>query len=321
MPNPLQEQKDLLSGNCAVLLNKQILELTGEERLTWLNDMLSQKLDELKPGQSVEALWLDAQGHILRDFHIVDDGSSTFLITFDAGFAEFLTAFSRMVFRAKVVIKHRSDLKVVACFNEPLGELYWQDPWPETTSGGWRYGKVSDQPWNYFESLLGDVSSIPLASELALTALRIAAFRPQGPNELDQRSLPHEFDWLATAVHLSKGCYRGQETVAKIHNLGAPPRKLVFLHIDGSGHLLPEAGDEIIFEDVMGVITSVATHYEMGPIALGLIKRNSKAETVSVKLSSGEMISAAVEEIVPSDAGGVVDLGDFRTKRKPDSSQ
>ncbi|NBQ93012.1 MAG: folate-binding protein, partial [Micrococcales bacterium] len=96
---------------------------------------------------------------------------------------------------------------------------------------------------------------------------------------------------------------------------GAPPRRLVFLHLDGSGHLVPELGDEVIAEDGIGKITSVGSHYEMGPIALAVIKRNSSMEQVSVKLSSGAMVSAAVEEIVPSNAGGVVDLGDFRKKR------
>jgi folate-binding Fe-S cluster repair protein YgfZ len=122
-------------------------------------------------------------------------------------------------------------------------------------------------------------------------------------------------DWLTTAVHLNKGCYRGQETVAKVHNLGAPPRKLVFLHLDGSGHLLPQPGAEISSGEVIGKITSVASHFQAGPIALGLVKRNFKGGTVEVKLEDGSLVSATLEEIVPSDAGGVVDLGEFRKPR------
>ncbi len=318
MPNPNQEQKDLLAGLSYVSLDKKVLEISGTDRLTWLNDMLSQKLDDLKPGQSVEALWLDAQGRVLRDFHILDDGDKTYLITFTEGFEAFLNSISRMIFRAQVTLKDRTDLQVVATFVSPIegSELSWQDPWPATTPGGWRYGVLEGVDWNYFESTITSLpTGLTPASTMALDALRVAAKRPAGPNEIDERSIPHEYDWLATAVHLDKGCYRGQETVAKVHNLGAPPRRLVFLHLDGSGHLVPELGDEVIAEDGIGKITSVGSHYEMGPIALAVIKRNSSMEQVSVKLSSGAMVSAAVEEIVPSNAGGVVDLGDFRKKR------
>ena len=318
MPNPNQEQKDLLAGLSYVALDKQVLEASGPDRLTWLNDMLSQKLDDLAPGQSVEALWLDPQGRVLRDFHIVDDGEKTYLITFTEGFEGFQSSIARMIFRAQVELKHRTDLQVVASFKSSIegAQISWQDPWPEVSPGGWRYGVLQGIDWQYRESL---VSSLPTgltaASGIALDALRVAARRPAGPNEIDERSIPHEYDWLATAVHLDKGCYRGQETVAKVHNLGAPPRRMVFLHLDGSGHLLPDIGDEVFAEDVIGKITSVGSHYEMGPIALAVIKRNSSVGQVSVKLSSGELIAATVEEIVPSDAGGVVDLGDFRKKR------
>lgn len=318
MPNPNQEQKDLLTGSALVVLDKQVLEIAGTDRLSWLNDMLSQKLDDLQPGQSVEALWLDAQGRVLRDFHISDDGQKTYLITFSQGFEEFQNSIARMIFRAQVVLQHRTDLLAVGSFNQPVSgaELSWKDPWPEVAPGGWRYGVLPEVDWSYFESLVtalpAEQSSVPQA---ALEALRVAARRPAGPNEIDERSIPHEYDWLATAVHLDKGCYRGQETVAKVHNLGAPPRRMVFLHLDGSGHLPPEIGDEVIAEETIGKITSVGNNFEMGPIALAVIKRNSVLKNVSVKLSSGTLIAATVEEIVPSDAGGVVDLGDFRKKR------
>ena len=81
-----------------------------------------------------------------------------------------------------------------------------------------------------------------LAGTWALEALRVEAWRPRLGLETDHRTIPHEVDWLRTAVHLAKGCYRGQETVARVHNLGRPPRRLVMLHLDGCGHSLPGAG-------------------------------------------------------------------------------
>lgn len=316
MVNPIQDQRDLLAGKSYVVLDKKVLAATGEDRLSWLNDIFSQKIIDLAPGVSQEALWLDAQGHILRDVHLIDDGEKTYLISFSNGFEDFVSSLTRMIFRAKVQLEVMPELLVLGTFKQPLATpLTWHDPWPNMADGGYRYGAISSSPWQYFESLVRQKPTNLIQVDLAtLTPLRIAAQRPTGPDEIDEKSLPHEYDWLATAVHLDKGCYRGQETVAKIHNLGAPPRKLVFLHLDGSGHLLPEVGASIVAEDVIGRVTSVANHFEMGPIALGIVKRSANAEQVLVRTAT-EDIAATLTEIVPSSAGGVVDLGEFRPKR------
>jgi folate-binding protein YgfZ len=327
--NPLVEQKEFIAGLSAVLLEeKSVLVVDGVDRLSWLNDLFSQSLLDLKPGVSVEALWLDAQGRIVRDFHIVDDGEKSWLITYSKDIDTLVLQLQRMVFRAKVSIEDLSEeYSVVATWNKDVSKagVIWQDPWPETTSGGWRYGLKPTEPWAYRESLVPISSVDDLWKEfkhcgtMALDALRVAAMRPSGPNEIDEKALPHEFDWLATAVHLSKGCYRGQEAVAKVHNLGHPPRRLVFLHLDGSAHALPDLGDEIFgLEDVaIGKVTSVGQHYEMGPIALGLVKRNTSLdiELKVVNTATGEELSATQEVIVPVDAGSVVDVSGLRGKK------
>jgi len=328
--NPLVEQREFLAGKSLIELEKSILKISGADRLTWLNDLFSQKLDDLVPGVSVEALWLDPQGHIVRDFHLIDDSESTWLITYTSGFDQLLTQLTRMVFRAKVVIEDVTDqYKVLASWDLsiPAAIQTWSDPWPETTNGGYRYGNQPEGSWKYRENIVpvDEVLSIwntfTKAGTMALDALRVEAHRPAGPNEIDEKALPHEFDWLATAVHLNKGCYRGQEAVAKVHNLGHPPRRLVFLHLDGSGHALPDLGDEVYLGDaVVGKITTVGQHYEMGPIALAVIKRNTAVDeilTVSCA-ASGEKLSAHQEVIVPASAGAVIDLGEFRAKRGKD---
>ena len=326
--NPLVEQRDYLAGKAAILLDeKAVLTVSGDDRLTWLNDLFSQKLDDLEPNRSVEALWLDPQGHIVRDFHLVDDGEKTWLITYSSGFEELLTQLKRMVFRAKVVIEDVSSKhQVVAVWDKAFSgqSIQWIDPWPETELGGYRYGTQPDQVWHYRESIV-PVEEVPniwnefsKAGTMVIDSLRVEAHRPAGPNEIDEKALPHEFDWLATAVHLNKGCYRGQEAVAKVHNLGHPPRRLVFLHLDGSGHALPDLGDEVFFNgDQVGKVTTVGQHYEMGPIALALVKRNlASTEVLAVHCAaSGEVLSAHQEVIVPATAGAVIDLGEFRAKR------
>lgn len=303
--NPLVEQRGLLAGTSAVALDKAVVTVTGDERLIWLHALLSQNLRSLKPGESAEALLLNPQGHIEAIAHVVDDGSVTSLLV-DTICAETLfNHLNKMKLRTKVEITLASELQVFGTFGEPVAgaSLVWHDPWPNVSPGGHRYAKKTGETWNYFESVAKICELEPAGTE-ALTALRIAAHRPSF-EEIDEKTLPHELDLLATAVHLSKGCYRGQEAVAKVHNLGHPPRRLVLLHLDGSAHILPRAGSAVFFgQDEIGRVTSVATHYEAGAIALAVVKRNLDSSAV-LEIDG---VSANQEEIVPRDAGKTVTI-------------
>jgi folate-binding protein YgfZ len=118
---------------------------------------------------------------------------------------------------------------------------------------------------------------VPLAGVWAFEASRVADRRPRLGRETDHRTLPAEVGWLADAVHLDKGCYRGQETVARVHNLGRPPRKLVLLHLDGiATDELPAVGTSVVTEDgrTVGFVGTAARHYELGPVALAVVKQN-----------------------------------------------
>lgn len=270
--------------------------------------------------------------------HVLDDGTATWLIVERdaAGLAVWL---DRMVFRRKVAVADLSaEFTVIGFFDggcaapvvasltaAPNGvALTWIDPWSHVSLGGWQYAGggrgTSPHPaagWTYHEALLPAGTALPgapagsptQAGTLALDALRIAAWRP-ALADVDETSIPHEFDWLRSAVHLSKGCYRGQETVAKVHNLGHPPRRLVALDLDGSEVILPEHGWSVaLAEDttnVVGHITSAARHFEDGPIALALIKRNVAVDASLVVMASdgtSQPIAANQTVIVPPDAG------------------
>lgn len=147
-------------------------------------------------------------------------------------------------------------------------------------------------------------AEVDVAGLIAAEALRIAAWRPRRANEVDERTLPHEVDWLRSAVHLDKGCYRGQETVAKVHNLGHPPRRLVFLHLDGSDAALPEPGAPISLEGTeVGRVTSAALHHELGPIALAVVKRTLATDATLTIAAGDATVVAAQEVIVPPEAG------------------
>ena len=198
-----------------------------------------------------------------------------------------------------------------AVLGEPLGAesapgeaLAWLDPWPGLVGDTVAYGPVEGHPaagraWRELlvprDGLEAAVGDRPLAGTWAAEALRVAAWRPRLGFETDHRTIPHEVDWLRTAVHLHKGCYRGQETIARVHNLGRPPRRLVFLHLDGSGHVLPDAGSPVLLaEREVGRLTTVARHHEDGPVALAVIKR-SVAEDADLVVDG---ISAAQTVVV-----------------------
>jgi folate-binding protein YgfZ len=139
----------------------------------------------------------------------------------------------------------------------------------------------------------------PPAGILAYEALRVEQHRPRLGFETDHRTIPHELGWIGTAVHLNKGCYRGQETVARVHNLGKPPRRLVFLHLDGSEVHLPAHGDAVRLADEgpdgrkVGFVTTSVRHHELGPVALALVKRTVP---VDARLMAGD--TAAAQEVV-----------------------
>lgn len=304
--NPLVEQRELLAGQSAVALDSKVIKVTGDDRLKWLHALLSQNIVNLQPGDACEALLLDPQGHIEASLHVTDDGTATSLIA-DASTVDLvLDHLTKMKLRTKVTIELRPELQVFASFGKPLvgAEIVWHDPWPGIYPGGHRYATTGGEPWDYYESVV-PVNDLNEAGTIALEAIRIAAHRPSLA-EVDEKTLPHELDWLATGVHLSKGCYRGQEAVAKVYNLGHPPRRLVLLHLDGSGHLLPEVGAKVMFNETeVGRVTSTATHYEAGAIALAVIKRTVPEDAL---LEVEGNISAAQQVIVPMTAGKAVTI-------------
>jgi folate-binding protein YgfZ len=270
--NPFTQQRDLQGGSAIVAFpDRGVVELSGSDRLSYLDSLVSQDVAALEPRISAEALLLDPQGHIERAMRIVDDGHSTWLLV-DAAQAPPLAAFlDRMTFSKDAAARDASsDFVTVGFFTGGSAEallgpmtavpnghpLVWRDPWRSVANGGWQYADAQGHPagqWNYAEALvelsrIGELDELARASVDAWDALRIAAWRPSMATEVDANALPHEVDWLRSAVHLSKGCYRGQETVAKVHNLGHPPRRLVMLHLDGTTNELPLAGAVITLD-------------------------------------------------------------------------
>ena len=315
--DPVREQRLLEAGEAVVdLSNRGVITVAGPDRLSWLNSLTTQALLDAPAGAAREALILSPHGHVEHDLHLVDDGKVVWL-TVEPGTTDVVREWlEKMRFLLRVEVADVSTAwAVLGAGGELAARLHaaagsdappvWLDPWPSLGPTSPSYAAVDEAAHpgrgrSFAEVLVPRdrvaeiVSGVPLAGTWAAEAQRVAAWRPRLGFETDHRTIPHEVDWLRTAVHLSKGCYRGQETVARVHNLGRPPRRLVLLHLDGSEHELPAHGDAVVHgERQVGFVTTAARHHELGPIALALVKRSTPADA---QLWAGSV--AAAQELV-----------------------
>ncbi|MER7078201.1 hypothetical protein SAMN02982929_05384 [Saccharopolyspora kobensis] len=337
--DPFAEQRS--ASRSAVLVDRshrQVLAVPGEERLSWLHLVLSQHLTELPEGQGTEALILDSHGRVDCHLLVAHHEGVVYLDT-DAGaqassalptmgvegrqpVAEYLEA---MRFWSKVEPRDATaEFAVLTAIGPDAGGILAQftavpsKPYQvEALPGG---GFARNVPYRSLptidlvvprESLvewwtkLTDAGIRP-SGTLAFEALRVEALRPRVGLDTDDRAIPHELGWVHVAAHVAKGCYRGQETVAKVHNVGKPPRRMVLLHLDGSAEVQPETGDPVWHGDrKVGRIGSVVQHHELGPVALALLKRSTP---VDAELVAGDpedrAVAAAVDpDSVPPDSG------------------
>ncbi|WP_327679755.1 CAF17-like 4Fe-4S cluster assembly/insertion protein YgfZ [Kitasatospora sp. NBC_00458] len=275
-----REQRSLAQGTGFVdLSHRGVVTVTGDDRLAWLHLLLTQHVSALPPQQATEALVLSPNGHVEHVLYLVDDGTTTWAHV-EPGTQQALIGYleSMKFFYRVEVADATADYAVV---HLPAGSTAPVDGAAAVRELS--YGRDLFLPRAELAALTAGYG--PASGIWAYEALRIEGHRPRLGFETDHRTIPHEVDWLTTAVHLQKGCYRGQETVARVHNLGRPPRRLVFLHLDGTEEVLPPHGTEVRLASdpkgrSLGFVTSSARHHELGPIALAIVKRNVPVDAV-----------------------------------------
>lgn len=360
--NPLREQALLAQGQAWAWLSRDVVEVSGADRLSYLTTVSSQVLTDLEnDGSCRQVLFLDANGHILYAALAVAGlvpapaeqlapGEQSVLLLVDAGCGEGLAQLlNSRRFMLRVQAQVRPDLQVAGAIGDGVQKLAdvvknlvttWRDPWPGITPGGSTYFTGTRHPGANYRAggvvvaleagqtapgqeqapgqepgqapaageliQAGDLTQV---GELAWEALRIEAGLPRWAREVDARAIPNELDWLRTGVHLNKGCYPGQETIARTVNLGRPPRRLVQLQLAGWQGQLPEVGARVYLPagdnpagKVVGAITSVARHWELGNIALALVRRGVPAQAeLAVDLEAG--YESASQELLVDPAG------------------
>jgi folate-binding protein YgfZ len=272
------EQRRLIAGDTFVdLSHRDVVMISGPDRLSWLHSLTTQFLEGLQPGVHTEVLLLSPQGRIEHGFSGVDDGETFWAHTEPGSGAALVEFLDRMRFMLRVEVSLVTEQWAVI----GLPGLDWKI----VARAG-----LADLP-----AELGDPVGL-----WAWEALRIEAGRVRVGLDTDEKTIPNEVGLLGIAVHLDKGCYRGQETVARVHTLGRPPRRLVRLHLDGSVDHVPAHGAEVTLDGVrVGFIGSAARHHELGPIALAVVKRN--VDPAATLLADG--VAASQELLVDPEAG------------------
>jgi folate-binding protein YgfZ len=292
--DPLREQRTLSTGAGVIdRTNRDVLVVSGEDRLPWLHSICSQHVANLADGDSTESLVLSPHGHVEQHWQVTELGGTVWIDT-EPGAAETVLGYlQKMRFLKRVepadvsadwavvsLVGPRSA-HVLAAAGLPVPDAGRATP---LVDGGFVRGAT--RPTSAaFDLIVPRATAATLLATLtqagaepaglwAFEAMRIEARRPRLGFETDHRTIPHEVGWIGPAVHLDKGCYRGQETVARVQNLGKPPRRLVLLHLSGDSEELPPAGTPVELDGrSVGFLGTALHHFELGPIALAVIKR------------------------------------------------
>lgn len=330
--DPLGEQRAAGRGSVVVdRSHRDVLTIGGAERLTWLEGFVSQHVAELADGAGAETLILDANGRV-EQHAVLSDVDGRLVLDTEPGRGEgLLTFLTRMVFWADAA-PEAADLAVLtlagadlpgaltapdgtgvtlptgdyASIPLPGGGVARRMPWPAAGAVDLVVPRADLAAW--FDAAVA--AGARPAGSWAFEALRVGETTPPRARlgvDTDERTIPHEVPtWIGPAaargaVHLDKGCYRGQETVARVHNLGRSPRVLVRLQLDGSGAELPAPGDDVTSGGrPVGRVGSVVQHHEDGPVALALLKRAVPADA---PLEAAGVAAAVDPDTAPDEAG------------------
>jgi hypothetical protein len=315
--DPMAEQRAAETG--AALFDRStrsVLTVSGDDRLTWLHTLTTQFLSTLTDGQTTQALILSPQGHVEHHFVVTDRDGTAVLDTEPAAGPALLAFLDGMKFWSKVENADATERFAILTLAGPAastvaGLVFPSGDSSATTSAAGGFVRHTDDGIDIVvdrgrlaevAGALIDAGAVP-AGSWAADALRIPTRRPRFGVDTDDRTIPNEVSWLRSAVHLEKGCYRGQETVARVHNLGRPPRRLVMLNLDGSAGTLPVTGSAVVTGQgkVIGRLGTVAQHHEYGPIALAMVKRGVDAGT--------PLLAGTIDAVIdPDDALGEADV-------------
>jgi tRNA-modifying protein YgfZ len=234
-----------------IRLDRGYVAVSGPEAGDFLERMVSNEVVSLEPGEASKALLLTPRSRIIAPLRVLREGHDAFLLLTERGLAE---AVASTLTRARFAAKCEIEVKPYRGYLR-LGE-----------GDGIRnddYGVEAYESWTEDE--------LEAAYEGQLEALRIEAGTPAWGKELDETILPAEAGLDETHVSFTKGCYPGQETIARLHYRGRPNRRLRTLEVADAS-----PGDEIVLgEKTVGRVTSAVPGR-----ALGYVRREVPDDAV-----------------------------------------
>jgi hypothetical protein len=315
--DPYAEQRTAVRAVAVVdRSNRGVIAVPGDDRLDWLHSLTSQHFTQLADATGTEALVLDAHGHVEDHVVVAHLDGTVWLDTEHDRVAALLDYLVKMRFWSKVEPRDATAelavLTVLGPETQPLltglgievpardydltrlpeGGFARRMPWPGRDAVDLVVPR--DQLAGYWARITA--AGARPAGSWAFEALRVESLRPRLGLDTDERTIPHEVNWMEPAVHLNKGCYRGQETVAKVANIGRPPRRMVLLHLDGAAEVLPLTGEPVrLGEKVVGKVGSVVRHHELGSVALALVKRSTPTDAELVAGEDDHVVQAAID--------------------------
>ena len=284
------------------------LALTGADRRTFLHGQVTQDIEALEPGHGRYAALLTHKGKMLSDLRVLDLGDELLLSCERAGLQELFNMIRRYKLGSDVEV-HKRTLE--------MGELSLIGPQARQVTGAEALGpeehdnvpaELAGRPVVLVATDLGvdvfcdaaateDVRTALLAAgaaevtEAAAELVRVESGRPRYGADLDDSVIPQEAGLNERAVSFTKGCYVGQETVARLFYRGKPNRHLRGLKLSAP----VEPGTPLrLGEKEVGRITSVAVSPTRGPIALALVRRQAEPGS-TVAAGDGEVSAEVVE--------------------------
>jgi hypothetical protein len=289
--------------------HRELIAVPGDDRLSWLHLLLTQHVSELPDGSGTEALVLDLNGRVQQHAVLAHAGGTVWLDTEPGWGAELLGYLQSMVFWSKVEPRAATEeLAVLTVIGPDAAQVLTRagvpvpDPGYGVTAlpgGGWARrmpGLLTlprvpgSHPHDEVDLLVPRAelatwwarlrdAGAAAAGIMAHEAMRVGGLRPRLGLDTDERTIPHEVGWIGSAVHLTKGCYRGQETVARVANLGRPPRRLALLHLDAGDEELATPGTPVTLGGrTVGRVGTAVLHHDLGGVALALVKRSVPAD-------------------------------------------
>ena len=288
---PFKEQRELVAGRGRVdLSHRGVVTVTGPDRKSWLHSITTQDFES--PVAHLTSLILSPHGHIEHDIHVAEHNETIWISCEPGTVNELIHYLESMKFMLRVEVTDVSDQIAIAgapgwieSDNYPVwhsseafvNDSTVDDKYVARRPGDWKVSELF-VPRAELETVLNQETRV---GTWAWEAHRIRAGVPRLNFETDHKTIPHEIGLIGSSVHLDKGCYRGQETVARVYNLGKPPRRIVQLELDGSTNDLPAIGDAVLLDGKeVGRVTSVTQDYESGPLALAVIKRSVPTDAV-----------------------------------------